>query len=276
MGSRRSFLHSAFGVLPAKLLAAAPVTIGVQSYSFRDRPLDAALDAMSRLSLRTCELWQVHVEPQKVSREELRKWRETVPLREFQAIAEKFRARGVKIIAYNYSFRDDFSDRETARGFEMAKALGATALTASANVDQARRINGFAQKAGMRVGMHNHDSMKKNEFSTPEDFATALDGNPNIAINLDIGHFVAAGFDPVSFIGRHADRIVTLHIKDRKKNHGDDVPFGQGDTPIREVLQLLRQKRYGIPAMIEYEYKGGDTVTEVGRCYTYCQKALRT
>jgi L-ribulose-5-phosphate 3-epimerase UlaE len=71
----------------------------------------------------------------------------------------------------------------------------------------------------------------------------------------------------------HAD-IVTLHIKDRKRDQGDNVPFGEGDTKIVEVLQLLREKKYPIPANIEYEYKGDDTVTEVRKCMEYCKAAL--
>ena len=91
---------------------------------------------------------------------------------------------------------------------------------------------------------------------------------------VDIGHFVAAGFDPVDFLKTHHDRILTLHIKDRKKDQGPNVPFGQGDTPIKEVLQLLKTNKYKIPANIEYEYKGGDTVEEVRKCYEYCKNAL--
>jgi sugar phosphate isomerase/epimerase len=52
------------------------------------------------------------------------------------------------------------------------------------------------------------------------------------------------------------------------------MPFGEGDTPIKEVLQLLKTKKYRIPANIEYEYKGGDTVAEVRKCYEYCRQAL--
>jgi sugar phosphate isomerase/epimerase len=95
-----------------------------------------------------------------------------------------------------------------------------------------------------------------------------------IAINLDIGHFTAANFDAVDFLGKHHDRIVSLHIKDRRRNQGANVPFGEGDTPIKAVLELLRRKRSPFPANIEYEYAGKDTIAEVRRCLDYCKQAL--
>lgn len=253
----------------------AGVLIGAQSYSFRDRSLEEALAAYKEVGLGYCELWSGHVEPRKASREELRNWRLTVSLDHFRSVRKKFDEAGVELYAYNYSFRDDFTDEEIARGFEMARALGVRVLTASANVSTARRIDPYAAKARIRVGMHNHSNLRPNEFARPEDFEEAMRGaSPYIAINLDIGHFVAAGYDPVDFIARHHDKIVTLHIKDRRKNQGPNVPFGEGDTPIREVLQLLKTRKLAIPAMIEYEYKGQDTVVEVRRCFEYCKQVL--
>jgi sugar phosphate isomerase/epimerase len=159
---------------------------------------------------------------------------------------------------------------------EMAKLLGTKIITASSNVDQAKRLNDLAGKAGVKVAMHNHSNIKDpNEFATPESFAKAMDGNPNILINLDIGHFTAANYDAVDYLQKHHDKIATLHIKDRKKNQGPNVPLGEGDTPIKAVLQLLKKnKSWGIPAMIEYEYKGTDPVVEVRKCFEYCKQQL--
>ena len=124
--------------------------------------------------------------------------------------------------------------------------------------------------------MHNHSNVKDpEEFATPESFAKAMEGNPNILINLDIGHMTAANYDAVDYLQKHHDKIVTLHIKDRKKDQGPNVPFGEGDTPIKAALQMLRQnKNWGIPAMIEYEYKGADPVVEVRKCYEYMKAQL--
>ena len=257
------------------------VQLGVQSYSFRDRSLDEAIKAMVEIGLSSCELTSGHMEPRSTSRgpearEELRKWRLSVPLEEFKKVREKFKQAGIKLYAYNLSFRDDFTDAEIERGFEMADALGVKIITASSTVSMAKRIDGFAKKNKVRVGMHNHSRVTDpNEYATPESFAKAMDGTSEyICVNLDIGHFTAGNNDPVDYLRRHHDRIVTLHIKDRKRDQGPNVPFGEGDTPIREVLTLLRENRWNIPANIEYEYKGNDTVEEVKRCLDFCKDAL--
>jgi sugar phosphate isomerase/epimerase len=251
------------------------VTIGVQTYSFRDLSLDDAIKAMVEVGLSSCELWSGHVEPKDLKREEHRDWRLTTPIDEFTKVGEKFKKAGIDLYAYNYSFKDDFTDEEIKRGFEMAKAMGAQVITASANVNTAKRIDVYARQYEMKVGMHNHSNIKPNEFATAGDFAQAMEGNSEyICVNLDIGHFTAANFDAVDYLQKHHARIVTLHIKDRKRDQGENVPFGEGDTPIKPVLELLRKNGWKIPANIEYEYNGADTVAEVKKCFEFCKKAL--
>jgi len=258
------------------------VQIGAQSYSFRDRPLDACIDAFREVGLGECELTDMHLEPQKVPRAELKKWRLETPMSFFKEVREKFDRAGILLYAYNYSFRREYSDEEIERGFQMAQALGVKYITASSNVSVAPRVDKYAQQYKIMVGFHGHDQTSNpDEFSTPETFARAMQGaSPYIGVNLDIGHFTAAGGDAVAYIREHHEKIVTLHIKDRKKNHGPNVPLGQGDTPIVAVLQLLRDNHWKIPANIEYEYgeeiKGLDTIAEVKKCYEYCRKALES
>ena len=269
MGSRSVSAHA-----QAPSLAYRGVTLGVQSYSFRDRPLDAAIAAMQQLGFASCELWQGHLEPKGVSRDQMRRWRESTPIDEFRAVKAKFDRAGIRIYAYNISFKDDFSDREIERGFEVARELGTDIITASANTAVVKRVVPVAARHGITVGMHNHSRIDPNEFATPESFVEAMSHGSLIAVNLDIGHFTAANFDAVGFLRTHHERIVTLHIKDRKRQQGPNVPFGDGDAPIGEVLRLLRDQKWPIPANIEYEYKGGDTVEEVRRCLEFCKRAL--
>ena len=282
MLSRRQFTAGALATAGAASLPAAKinstikgVTIGAQSYSFRDRDLDGAIKAMQEIGLGSVELFSGHVEPRIRDRAEMRKWRETVSLDHFKAIRKKLDDAGIELWAYNYSFRDDYSDKEIERGFEFARALGVDKITASSNIATAKRIDPFAAKAKVYVGMHNHSNIKPNEFATPENFAEAMNGTSKyIGINLDIGHFWAANFDPVEYLEKTAKRTVCIHLKDRKKNQGANMPFGEGDTPIKAVLELMSKKKYKFPANIEYEYKGADTVVEVKKCYEHCRKLL--
>jgi sugar phosphate isomerase/epimerase len=247
------------------------VQIGAQSYSFRDlREPDAIIKAFQTVGLGECEL-SSGGEPPKGK---------DVPLDYFKELRKKYNDAGVVVYAYTYGFRKEFTDEEIERGFQIAQAMGVKYITSSANVSVAPRVDKYAQKYKIMVGFHGHDNTSNpDEFSTPETFARAMKGaSPYIGVNLDIGHFVAAGGDPVGYITEHHNKIVTLHIKDRKKDHGANLPFGQGDTPIVAVLQLLRDKGWKIPANIEYEYgkPGMDTIAEVKKCFEYCKKALES
>jgi sugar phosphate isomerase/epimerase len=299
MYSRREFGRLALVGLPMTVaFAQGPsrinskvngVRIGVQSYSFRRLSLDDAVKAMAQIGIGECELWSGHVEPRagplpeggmtpemrRQRQEEARKWRLTVSLDHFKDVRKKFDAAGITVQAYNLSFNDNFTDEEIDRGFQMAKALGVKLITASSTLSSAKRVAPFAEKYKIAVAMHGHSNLTDpNQFAKPESFASALAMSKYFAVNLDIGHFFAAGFDPVGYIEANHARITNLHIKDRKKENGPNTPWGQGDTPIKQVLQLLKQKKYDIPANIEYEYQGEDAVVEVGKCFQYIKDSL--
>ena len=254
------------------------VQLGAQSYSFRDRPMDKAIDAYKEVGLGECELWQGHVEPQTQrgapGREELRKWRLSTPLDTFAKVHKQWDDAGIVLYAYNLSFNDSFTDEEIDRGFQMAKAMGVKAITASSTLTAAKKVAPFADKYKIPVAMHGHDNVTDpNQFAKPESFEAAMKLSKYFMVNLDIGHFVSAGYDPVVYIQQHHDKIATLHIKDRNKAHAN-LPFGQGETPIKEVLLLLKKNKWRIPANIEYEYQAPDAVAEVKKCYQYMKDAL--
>ncbi len=288
MLSRRDLGKMAMAAVPLGALAPAAhaakidskvkgVQLGAQSYSFRDRPMDKAIAAFKEVGLGECELWQGHVEPQgagAAAREELRKWRLTTPLDHFTKVRKQWNDAGIELYSYNLSFNTSFTDEEIERGFLMAKAMGVKVITASSTLNAAKKVAPFADKHKVQVAMHGHDNLTDpQQFAKPESFAAAIAMSKYFMINLDIGHFVSAGYDPIDYLKQHHDRIVDLHIKDRTKAHAN-LPFGQGETPIKEVLQLLAKNKWKIPANIEYEYKGADAVVEVKKCFQFMKDAL--
>ena len=284
--------------LPSVLRAqtVSGVRLGVQTYSFREltRPpggdlVDPIIAAMKECGLTECELWAPQIEPPssfgrgrptpeqaQQAREAAKTWRLEKPIDHFRAIRKKFEGAGMTIYAFNYSPNNGFTDAEIDRGFEMAKALGAEIITASATIEAARRMAPFAAKHQMPVAMHNHSNVTDpNEFATLESLATALKLSPLFRINLDVGHFTAANYDAVAYIREHHASITNLHLKDRKKEQGPNTAWGTGDTPIRQVLQLLKQERWPIRAYIEYEHNGdAGPVEEVKKCFAFAKSAL--
>ena len=272
------------------------VRLGVQTYSFREltRPpggdlVDPIIAAMKECGLTECELWAPQIEPPspfgrgrptpeqaQQAREAAKTWRLETPIDHFRAIRKKFASAGMTIYAFNYSPNNSFTDAEMDRGFEMATALGAEIITASATIEAARRMAPFAAKHKMPVAMHNHSNVTDpNEFATLDSLATALKLSPFFRINLDIGHFTAANYDAVAYIREHHASITNLHLKDRKKEQGPNTAWGTGDTPIRQVLQLLKQERWPIRAYIEYEHNGeAGPVDEVKKCFAFAKSAL--
>ncbi len=265
--------------VPAALAAPSSrihgVVLGVQGWSFRDRGVDAAIQATLDAGLTYFELGFNHVEPAGLSREALRDWRVKTPIEAFLKIKAKFKDAGVVITGYSYPFRKDYTDAEFARGFEITRALGTDVLTTTTNPSLVPKLSPLAEKYKIKVGMHNHSRIHDDEFATPEDFTRAMaDSSPLIGVNLDAGHFTAAGFDPLEFAEKYHKRIFSIHLKDRKKNQGPDCPFGEGDTPVKGILMLLKEKRYPIPAMIEWEPKSLDPLVGVQQCAQYCRSIL--
>lgn len=275
--TRRDFGKIALSALPVAALAAPDskidgVQIGVITYSFRGMPATEMISAMLKIGLSEVELMSGDAEA----------------LGPPAGVREKFAKAGIDLRILCYNMGPDITDENIDRAFRMARELGVRVISSSSTIPIARRVAPVAAKYKITWAAHGHDNVKDpDQFATPESFAKVLALGDYMGVNLDIGHFTAAGFDAVAYIREHHARITHLHLKDRRKSPAgattpikdNNFPWGEGDTPIREVLQLLKKERYPIPANIEYEYNAratGDPVTEVARCYEYARKALQS
>jgi sugar phosphate isomerase/epimerase len=179
---------------------------------------------------------------------------------------------GVNIHLHKIAF--GASDEEIDFNFLVAKALGCVGITTERSDALAKRLAPFADKHRIWVGFHNHTT----NFPVVDRMDALLDAGKYIGFNFDVGHYVAGtkGQSPIPVLEKYHDRIVSLHLKDRTAD-GGNLPWGQGQTPLKEILQLIRKEKWTFPADIELEYKipeGSDAVKEVARCVAYCRAAL--
>ena len=307
--TRRDFGKIALAAFPMARLMAQPnsdfggVRIGIIApYSFRRTANSAEeiLENLVKLGISSVELQNTPVEAfagapasgprrrrgqeptpeQQAARrkavEELRQWRLSVSMDKFEALRKQYQDEGVSIFAFKLRLTETMSDGEYDYCFNVTRALGASHITMElpedANLTQ--RIGEFAAKHKTYVGYHNHTQVNEQSWDT------ALAQSPYNGINLDVGHFTdAINKSPIPFIQKHHGRIWSMHIKDKNygANGGANLPWGQGETPLKEILQLMKTQNYQFPAVIELEYpvpEGSNPVAEIAKCLQFCKEAL--
>lgn len=307
--SRRDLAKMALSALPAYSLLAKPnskwggVQVGINvPYSLHGMPADAdsVLKDVIELGLSAVELRSQPVEQfygapevpnagrnatpeqqeaRRTAVEALLKWRRSASLSKLPEFRKKYEDAGVRIEIVKFDGVDAMPDDIADYTFNFAKALGARAISCEIPVSKTKWYGEFAAKHKMMVGYHGHTNITSPEaFGRPESWETAMSYSKYNGINLDIGHFVAGNSkSPIEFLKKYADRITHIHVKDRKLSNGPNTPFGEGDTPIKEVLQLMKKEKYSFMGTIEFEYKvpeGSSVMKEIARCVAYCQNAL--
>jgi len=311
MPSRRDFTKLAFSALPgtallsntSSLLAAGKpnsLVNGVQlglnvPYSFGSKLMtaDQVLQNCVELNLSAVELRTQPVEmamgadpawietpkglakdQAKANHDKLREWRKSAPMDKAKEFRAKWESAGVFIQIVKVDGIFKMEDDEVDYAFNLAKALGGRAISTeiSHTESELKRLGSFADKHQFFVGYHGHQD------TTPEHWELAFKLAKFNGANVDIGHFVAGqNASPVPFITKYHDRVTHVHIKDRKFNRGANTEFGQGDTPIGDVLHLIRDNKWPIQATIEFEYsvpKDSTRMAEIAKALEYCRKQL--
>jgi sugar phosphate isomerase/epimerase len=207
--------------------------------------------------------------------QELAQWRATVSMDKFEQLRKMYNDAGVSIYAWKPSALGvKNTDAEIDYALRAAKALGASHVTVEIpNAAQSKRLGAIAEKHKIGVGYHGH---LQQTFTCWDE---ALTQSPYNGLNCDLGHYVAAGLDPIPLLKAKHDHIYSTHLKDRKSkaNGGVNMPWGEGDTPLTAILQLMRDNKYKFPGTIELEYDippGSDAVKEVARCIEYGKNIL--
>lgn len=245
--------------------------LGLSGLELRTQPVETFLGAPAALVSPKKEVVKGSAA---AGAEQLKEWRKTVSMDKAKEFRKKYESAGVLIEIVKVDGVFKMSDAELDYAFTLAKALGGRAISTeiSHKEDELKRVGQFADKHQFMVGYHGHATTKPEHWE--EAFALAKFNGANV----DLGHFVAGNnVSPVGFLKKHHARVTHVHLKDRKFNNGPNTPFGEGDTPIAEVLRLIRDNKWNIQATIEFEYKipaGSDRMTELARAIKFCRDAL--
>jgi sugar phosphate isomerase/epimerase len=206
---------------------------------------------------------------------DVKKWRQSLSMDKVKALRKLYNDAGVTIYATKM-LSTNMSDEELEFVFAVAAGLGATHTTLELTEDEAalKRLGDWGLRKKINVAYHTHAQ------GTITVFDKAFAASKGNTANVDFGHYVAGGGgNPVLFLEKFHDRISSFHLKDRTtpEHCALNLPWGTGETPIKEILQTVKKNKWKMPASIELEYsvpEGSDAVKEVAKCLQYCRSAL--
>ena len=255
------------------------IIVGVQTWSFRtmqDQSPLAILKYIKHTGIKHVELMGNHVEPFVgifEDSENISKLRNEASISKFKELRKLYKDAGISIFACKprRCFEKYNTDDEIRYGMRAAKALGASHITLEHPSDDEHtlRLSEIADEEDILVGYHNH------EQGTPTLWDTAISQSDFNRLNIDLGHYTASETgDPLEIFKDKHNKIVSIHLKDRKRlsRGGDNLVWGQGDTPIKEAVKIYKEEGYDFPLTIELEYdipEGSDEISELKKCISY-------
>jgi hypothetical protein len=280
------------------------VQLGCTTYSYRDMPhkVDDVIPYLLLAGINSIELRSVAEEdlglpemPQRPrgtltekdkadfakateeAREKQRQWRLSMPMSRYTEMRKKFNKAGIDVHIAKFA-PSSWTDEEIDYAFNAAKVLRSIGITDEYSDAAIQRLGKFAEKHHSLAMYHLHGQAAEPGFS----FDNIFKYSPANMLNLDAGHyFGATGLHPNTVIEKYHDKMRSIHIKDKtgpKSNPaGTNMPFGKGETPITDILLLLKKEKWPISVDVELEYQipeGSDAAKEVAKCIEYMRNIL--
>jgi len=251
--------------------------MAANTWCYRDLPVEEAVARISALGLKGVELvahapcW--HADP-RASDEEIGRLKELVA------------SKGLEIVAVSpatdyLKFTPDEQREQiehTKANVDLAVRLGAPVVRIFAGgavpegrsweecvravVEQLKECARYAEDRGIKLGIESHG-----KFGTDLNALAAIIervNSPALGLTLDTANFLVNGVDPVEAARRLSGRIFHTHLKDAKvlpDGSHKGTALGEGDVPIREVIEELKRQGYDGWLCIEYE---GEEDPDVG------------
>jgi sugar phosphate isomerase/epimerase len=282
------------------------VQLGLTTYCYRSIPhnLEEVLQYVLQSGVNTVEMRSVLEEglgiPQAASRaggggnlteaqkaerakaaadlkEAQRKWRLSLQMQKYADIRKMYNKAGVDIHIAKF-VPSSWSDEEIDYAYNAAKELGAYGITDEFTDEASKRLGKFAEKHNSLAIYHTHG-----QFGMPGfDIDKYLGYSPANRLNLDVGHYYGStGLHPNDIIEKYHKLIPSIHIKDKTgPKHAQpntNMEFGKGETPIADILLLIKKEKWPINVDLELEYpipEGSDPVKEVTKCIEYMRAIL--
>jgi inosose dehydratase len=263
MISRRKFTQAAISVLSTSrlpLLAGNRLNIGVGTFSYHNLSIDDMIVQLKKLNISEIEMSRGEFMLMKPPTEEM-----------CRSARSKFDQAGIRCVSYYTATIK--TDQDLDYAVRNAKIFGASNVSGDATGPILAQIDERFTRESLTFGIHNHWFANKFPYESVDDVLRGLGGHSNtMGATLDVGQMAACGHDPVDAVHRLAPYLKVVHLKDVQAAGAEhNVLLGEGVAKIRDVMQALKQIRFGGLVAIEYE-KEGDVNEDMRMELEYARK----
>lgn len=238
---------------------------GVATYTLRELPIEAAIQAVKRVGLSYVSIKNVknHIDISHSKEERRQRLR-------------MFRDAGITPLSVgNISMRSGEADIRKA--FEYAKELGIPTIVCAPSHDAIPVLDKLVKEFDIRLAIHNHGPEDKGFFPSPYDVMRAVEQyDKRIGLCIDVGHTARAGVDAAESIVRCQERLYDVHMKDIYALGDKNTPIegGRGILDTKSILAALLRIKYQGLVGFEYEKDGKDPVPGLAESVGYCKGVL--
>lgn len=243
--NRRRFIRQSGGLLVAAGFSELPswtgiskqIPVGVQLYSVRNainQQFESTIEAIATMGYRYIESASYHKKnrtiyglPPADFRQKLQSNQlvplsahVTISLSEADRCLDDFATAGVKYLVCP-SPKSEF--KKSAQGYyKFAEELN--------------RIGEIANKKGILFGYHNHSfEFTRLNDEIPYDILLENTDPKNVFFQLDLGHIIKAGVDPVSYFKKYPKRFKLWHMRDVNTDNSPAV-LGKGKVAFKDIF----------------------------------------
>ena len=282
--SRRSFLQAS-GVAAASLLApnaiyaddkekgdlGAGISLGVQSYTFREFDLEPALKRIKELGIKNAEFYSKHI-PADSSPEKLKG---------ILALCKEYEVKPVGFGVSGFSKNHDANKKL----FDFGKACGLKYLSASPTMDAFDSLDKLVEEYKIAIAIHPHGPSGKGRdhwWSAEIIMKAVKDHHKLIGACLDTGHLIRMAqlgekLDPAEQVRVMGDRNFGMHLKDHDNKKREDVVFGspEGVLDLAAVMKALHEVKFKGTISIEYEANPNDPSPDMKKCVAFTRETAK-
>lgn len=240
---------------------AAPFTLGLASYTFREFTLNETIAFCRRVGLPRIVLKDVHL-PLDLSDADIR------------AVAAAVRGSGLELYGCGVVYMT--SEEEARRAFHYAKTAGMGLIIGAPDHALLDACHAFVRETGVSLAIHNHGPGDK-LYPTPKSVLERIAGfDPRVGLCLDIGHAIRIGVDPAAAAREAGARLLDVHLKDESEASpaGEPVEVGRGVIDIPRLLRALIETGFAGTAAFEFEKDEKDPLPGLAESVGYVRGVL--